>query len=74
MIQVENKEAVAALAAATNWRKSSYSQGQNGCVGVGSAATVVGVRDTKLGAGSPILAFSQQNWSAFIELAKEANR
>lgn len=61
------EDAVAALAAATNWHKSSFSQGgQNGCVEVGHVAGLVGVRDTKLGAASPILAFSDRAWSAFI--------
>lgn len=59
--------------ASANWRKASYSQGANGCVEVGSSAAVVGVRDTKLGPASPILAFSHESWSAFVERAKETN-
>jgi hypothetical protein len=50
----------------TNWRKSSYSQGQDTCVEVGSVGAVVGVRDTKLGAESPILAFGPDSWAAFL--------
>lgn len=52
-----------------NWRKSSYSQGQNACVEVGSAHRTVGVRDTKLGQHGPILAFGRASWSAFIARA-----
>jgi hypothetical protein len=67
-------EVASALVIAANWRKSSYSQGDSGCVEVGSVPTVVGVRDTKLGPRSPILAFSPPNWSAFIARANETNR
>ncbi|NUT50528.1 MAG: DUF397 domain-containing protein [Saccharothrix sp.] len=51
------------------WRKSSYSQAQNGCVEVGSAAPEVGpvgVRDSKLGDGSPVLTFSRKAFAAFL--------
>jgi hypothetical protein len=86
------EDATAALAAATNWHKSSWSEAQNGCVEVGSAQvgltgwhkssysnganacvevggsdTVIGVRDTKLAAASPILAFPTMAWVAFTE-------
>ncbi|UMP06901.1 DUF397 domain-containing protein [Amycolatopsis sp. EV170708-02-1] len=62
---MNNEDAVAALADATNWHKSSYSK-ENGCVAVGSVPGVIGVRDTKLGAASPILAFDPAEWAAFI--------
>ncbi|MBA2324587.1 MAG: DUF397 domain-containing protein [Pseudonocardiales bacterium] len=48
------------------WRKSSHSQGQTNCVEVATAAGWVGVRDSKLGADSPILTFTQPEWAAFI--------
>lgn len=48
------------------WRKSSYSQAQNGCVEIGSSATVVGVRDSKLGGASPVLTFSRKAFAAFL--------
>jgi hypothetical protein len=48
------------------WRKSSYSQAQNGCVEVGSNPTVVGVRDSKLGDASPVLTFSRKRFAAFL--------
>lgn len=61
------RDAVTALAAATNWHKSSHSGGENGgCVEVGSVPGFVGVRDTKLGSASPILAFTEAEWVAFL--------
>ncbi|MDU0295074.1 DUF397 domain-containing protein [Saccharothrix longispora] len=48
------------------WRKSSYSQAQNGCVEVASAVHVVAVRDSKLGEASPVLAFSRTAFAAFL--------
>jgi hypothetical protein len=47
------------------WRKSSYSQAQNGCVEVGTS-TAVGVRDSKLGERSPVLTFSRRAFAAFL--------
>ncbi|MBM7776009.1 hypothetical protein JOD54_006213 [Actinokineospora baliensis] len=62
------EDAVTALAAATNWHKSTHSGGQNGgCVEVGSVPGLVGVRDTKLGSNSPTLAFSPVRWAAFTD-------
>lgn len=66
------EDAVTALAAARNWHKSTYSGGQNGaCVEVGVAPGVVGVRDTKLGTRSPILAFTEAEWAAFTAGVKD---
>jgi predicted secreted Zn-dependent protease len=60
-------EPVAALSAATNWRKASYSEGdQNGRVEVGNVPGFVGVRHTKLGDTSPILACTEAEWAAFL--------
>lgn len=59
-------DTTSALAAATNWRKSSRSH-QNGCVEVGSAADHVGVRDSKLGGHSPVLPFSRRQWAQFTD-------
>ncbi|WP_216214669.1 DUF397 domain-containing protein [Amycolatopsis aidingensis] len=53
------------------WRKSSYS-GQNGCVELsGSAPGHIRVRDSKLGADSPILVFDRHEIQAFLRGAKD---
>lgn len=70
MIEVRYEDAVAALATATNWRKASYSQGQNECVEVGYVLTAVGVRDSKC-PGRPILAFNRGSWAAFTAATKQ---
>lgn len=69
------EDAVSALAAATNWHKSTYSQGgENGCVAVGSVPGLVGVRDTKLGAASPTLPFGGAQWDAFLHMVLPADQ
>jgi len=50
----------------TGWRKSSYSSNGSNCVEVGSAPGLVGVRDTKLGKDSPILAVPTDEWASFL--------
>ncbi|MFD8656511.1 DUF397 domain-containing protein [Streptomyces mirabilis] len=60
-----------------NWHKSSYSGGSGeDCVeqGVDMAAGVVGIRDTKKGGVSPVLAFSSGQWSAFVADVKANDR
>lgn len=64
------KSAHTALARATNWRKPTRSQGENNCVEIASVPGMIGVRDTKLGAASPILAFSDTAFAALIDAAK----
>lgn len=57
----------AALAGATDWHKSTHSGGQNGgCVEVGTAGHLVGVRDTTLGERSPVLTFTDAAWTSFV--------
>lgn len=48
-----------------DWRKSSYSFANGGCVEAGSAPGVVGVRDTKQDGTGPVLAFPAAAWAAF---------
>ena len=55
----------------TNWRKSSFSTYNGNCVEIGRPGReIIGVRDTKhLGRG-PVLAFTQNEWSAFLSGVK----
>lgn len=50
------------------WRKSSYSpnEGRPTCVEVMHAANTVAIRDTKLGAASPILTVTTAEWHALL--------
>ncbi|MEV5543231.1 DUF397 domain-containing protein [Saccharopolyspora shandongensis] len=50
---------------ASNWRKSSRSQQQTGCVEVGRTAEGAAVRDTK-NREAGTLAFTRGQWSSFI--------
>jgi len=71
------EDAVSALATATNWHKSTYSQGgENACVEVGSVPGLglVGVRDTKRGAASPTLPFGAAQWQAFVAMVRPADQ
>ncbi len=63
---MRHADALAALAATETWHKASFSGGDNGgCVEVATIPGYVGVRDTKLGASSPVLAFTESEWRAF---------
>ena len=55
------------------WRKSTFSAYNGSCVEVaGLAPGQVGVRDSKAGAGSPVLQFPTADWAAFLSTLKEA--
>lgn len=64
---------LAALTTAAGWRKSSYSQAINGCVEVTTELPGwVGVRDSKLGTDSPVLACTRSQWRATLAAALNA--
>jgi uncharacterized protein DUF397 len=68
---MNHEDAIAALSAADNWRKASFSGGANGgCVEVATVPGYIGVRDTKLGGRSPVLAFTPTEWEAFLAGAR----
>jgi hypothetical protein len=56
-----------------NWRKSSYSDGDDGndCVEIANSRTRVAVRDSKTPADRT-LSFPAESFSAFIEGLKDA--
>ncbi|MFD2415939.1 DUF397 domain-containing protein [Amycolatopsis pigmentata] len=59
------------LATMSGWHKSSYSN-VNACVELnGSLPGCVGMRDSKLGADSPILVFERHEMRAFLLAAKD---
>ncbi|MEU6133201.1 DUF397 domain-containing protein [Saccharopolyspora sp. NPDC047091] len=54
------------------WRKSSYSNGSGGvCVEVATVAAGTGIRDSKLGASGPVLAFEHRSFAGFIAAVKD---
>jgi uncharacterized protein DUF397 len=49
------------------WRKSSRSGGTGGaCVEIALVVNAAGVRDSKLGEASPVLAFDRRTWTSFL--------
>jgi hypothetical protein len=68
---VSHNDALAALATAAGWRKSRHSQAQNTCVEVTTELPGwVGVRDSKLGTASPLLAIRTAHWQALLATAR----
>ncbi|MFY9807064.1 MAG: DUF397 domain-containing protein [Pseudonocardiaceae bacterium] len=65
---MNHQAAKAALRSCTQWRKSSYSfPDGNECVAITTElAGGVGVRETKLGADSPVLAFTSAQRGAMV--------
>jgi hypothetical protein len=55
----------------TSWRKSSLSTYNGNCIEIGRlGGRTIGVRDTKDKGRGPVLAFTQDEWSAFLSGAK----
>jgi hypothetical protein len=64
---MNHQDARASLGRVGVWRTSRYSEGASNCVEVAdNLPGWVGVRDSKLGADSPILAFTDAEWAAFV--------
>ncbi len=53
-----------------SWRKSTRSGTQGACVEVRLVGNQIEVRDTKAAGSGPVLGFTAQEWSAFVEGAK----
>ncbi|MFB7858789.1 DUF397 domain-containing protein [Rhodococcus qingshengii] len=54
------------------WRKSSYSEGGQGCITIGETPTVTHVRDSK-DMTIPGFSVPVQSWAALVEYAKKQN-
>ena len=55
------------MSGAPTWRRSSRCEMNGSCVEVARLADdVIGVRDGKIGAASPVLAFGGEQWRAFV--------
>jgi hypothetical protein len=54
----------------SEWRKSTFSNGQGSCVEVRASAAGVAVRDTKHREG-PSLGFTPDEWQAFVQGVKQ---
>jgi len=67
---MKHDQAAVELTTAAEWRKSSYSQGENNCMEVTTELPGwVGVRDSKLGTNSPLLAVTHSQWHATLTAA-----
>ncbi|MGH3923132.1 MAG: DUF397 domain-containing protein [Pseudonocardiaceae bacterium] len=67
---MNHNQALAGLATAAGWRKSSYSQGENNCVEITTELPGwVAVRDTK-NRDAGLLALNRQQWDGFLDAVK----
>lgn len=53
------------------WRKASHSEPQQSCVEFTKVGGIIGVRDSKLGAGGPILQFDETEITAMLSGVKD---
>ena len=53
------------------WHKSSYSNPSGNCVEITNESSVIRVRDTKDNGTGPILNFTRDEWTAFINGVKD---
>ncbi|MGH3900024.1 MAG: DUF397 domain-containing protein [Pseudonocardiaceae bacterium] len=68
---MNHPDVLATLSTTTGWHKSSRSAAQNSCLEVTTDVTGwIGLRDTKLGSRSPILAFPTVEWNAILAATK----
>jgi hypothetical protein len=64
---MNDRAAPDSLHRATDWRKSSYSKGDSDCVEVTDRIPGrIAIRDSKLGAHSPILTVTTAQWRALV--------
>lgn len=71
---MNHNQAVAQLTTATGWHKSSYSQAQNACVEVTTELPGwIGIRDSKLGTHSPLLAVTPSQWHVTLAATQAVN-
>jgi hypothetical protein len=52
------------------WRKSSHSGDDGDCIEVCSAEHAIGVRDSKMHGGGPVLEFTAAAWREFVGAAR----
>ena len=54
-----------------SWRKSTYSTYNGNCVEIGHLdAKIIGIKDAKHHGKGPVLAFTRNEWSAFLGSVK----
>jgi hypothetical protein len=67
---VNHEAAQATFRSCTQWRKSSYSSGEESVEVITELPGWVGVRDSQLGADSPVLAFTIAQWQTIVRGAR----